>query len=234
MIFHGTEISIGIFLGTWLAGIGTGASVGALLVKRINADFRRIFVYSLAALGFSLIFQVLIIRLIPAIFRISPAELAPLSGVLLAVPIGTFSTAFLTGFLFPVGCKAASGPDDRFIARIYAFEALGSLAGGLVMTFVLARFLTPLHVVALMALLLAFVAVFYAARLKPKRPMIAGAVLICAAVTVVFSDWRSRHGLVNRVQVGHAASRAQAGGIEIDSVSAVGGGPPGETIQPVR
>ena len=197
VIFHGTEISIGIFLGTWLAGIGTGASVGAVLVKKLHADFRRIFVYSLLALGLSLICQALIIRLIPAIFRISPAELAPLSGILLAVPVGTFSAAFLTGFLFPVGCKAAAGSDDRFIARIYAVEALGSLAGGLVMTFVLAPFLAPLHVTALMALLLAFVSVFYAARLGPKRPMIAGAALMFAAALLLsplggrVADWSS-------------------------------------------
>ena len=60
-IFYGTEISIGMFLGTWLAEIGAGASVGALLVKRLDIDFRPIFLHSLVALGCSLIFQIFII-----------------------------------------------------------------------------------------------------------------------------------------------------------------------------
>jgi predicted membrane-bound spermidine synthase len=194
-IFYGTEISIGMFLGTWLAEIGAGASVGALLVKRLDIDFRPIFLHSLVALGCSLILQIFIIRFIPAIFRVSPAELAPLHGILLAVPVGTFSTAFITGFLFPIGCKAVQGSEAGFIARIYSFEALGSLVGGLVLTFVLLPILIPVQIAASMALLLASAAILNRSWLKLKGQLIGpcavlfiGALLLSPA-GVRISDW---------------------------------------------
>ena len=194
-IFYGTEISIGMFLGTWLAEIGAGASVGALLVKRLDIDFRPIFLHSLVALGCSLIFQIFIIRFIPAIFRVSPAELAPLHGILLAVPVGTFSTAFITGFLFPIGCKAVQGSEAGFIARIYSFEALGSLVGGLVLTFVLLPILIPVQIAALMALLLASAAILNRSWLKLKRHLTGPAALLFIGILLLspagirISDW---------------------------------------------
>jgi len=206
VIFHGTEISIGIFLGTWLAGIGVGASTGAFFARRANReDFRTFFFYALAALGFSLIVQVIIIRLIPAIFGVSPAELTPLSGILVAVPVGTFGTAFLTGFLFPIGSKCVRGPDDRFIARMYAVEALGSLIGGLTLTFVFLRFLSPTHIAALMALFIASAVVLCGWRFKLRGPLISGLALALLGVALLSpigryaSDWsvKSRWGALH-------------------------------------
>ncbi|MGO9116293.1 MAG: fused MFS/spermidine synthase, partial [Desulfomonilaceae bacterium] len=194
-IFYGTEISIGIFLGTWLAEIGAGASIGALLVKRFDTDFRPVFLHSLVALGCSLIFQIFIIRFIPAIFRVSPAEVAPLHGILLAVPVGTFSTAFITGFLFPIGCKAVQGSDAGFIARIYSFEASGSLVGGLALTFVLLPILIPVQIAALMALLLGSAAILNRSWLKLKRHLTGPAALLfigtlfLSPIGISISDW---------------------------------------------
>ena len=160
VIFHGTEIPSG---SSWdLVGRHRcrGGQLALFWQRGWMTDFRaNLRIYSLVALGFSLIFQMLIIRLIPAIFSISPAELwAPLHGILnLAAPVGTVvRDGLFDGISVPSGLQSRGGsPDDRFIARIYAFEALGSLAGGLFLTFVLLRLLTPLYIAALMALVLA-------------------------------------------------------------------------------
>jgi spermidine synthase len=87
VIFHGTEISIGIFYGAWLVGIGVGASTGAWLVRRWRRSFHDLFLHSLSVLGFSLLFQVILIRHLPSLFGASPAELAPLHGIVAAVPL---------------------------------------------------------------------------------------------------------------------------------------------------
>ena len=102
-IFHGTEICIGIFYGAWLSGIGIGAFAGALLAKRSDVDFQKAFIYSILGLGFSILLEILLIRNLPRLFGIAPAELAPLHGVAAAVPVGTFLVSFLTGFLFRSG-----------------------------------------------------------------------------------------------------------------------------------
>jgi len=182
VIFHGTELSIGIFYSAWLAAIGVGASVGARLVRRTNNYLSRIFLYGLALLGYSLIGQVMLIRCVPALFGVTPAELAPLSGILVVVPVGTAATAFLTGFLFPVGCAAVAGADDRLIARLYVAEALGSLVGGLAFTFILVRLLSPVQIVGIVAAAVAAASLAFGIRCEKRASLVSAAPLLVIAV----------------------------------------------------
>lgn len=185
VIFHGTEISMGIFFGVWLMGIGVGAMVGARLARSGQWEPRGIFLHCISALGFSLIFQIVLIRLVPSIFGASPAELAPLHGVLAAVPVGTFSTSFLTGFLFPIGCQAFKQAEGRTIGRLYGLEALGGLIGGLVFTFLLARFLAPLRIAAALAVLLALGAMIVGLRSQVRGTLMTGMPLLLAGVLLL-------------------------------------------------
>ncbi len=198
VIFHGTEISIGIFFCMWLGGIGLGAGCGAWLVKRRERGLLAIFIMSLVALGFSLILHIVVIRTLPYLLGAAPVELAPLHGILVAVPAGTFLTAFLTGFVFPVGCKAVPEATDQFIARLYVCEALGGLVAGILFTFLLVRFLSPLHIAAVTALLTGGALMGYA-RGERCWPSLGGAIALVAAGLVLFSplggrlsDWSIR------------------------------------------
>jgi len=185
VIFHGTEISLGIFFGTWLIGIGIGASVGAWIVKSGRRDCVHIFLHSLSALGFSLLFQIVLIRFAPQILGAAPAELAPLHGILAAVPVATFSTSFLTGFLFPVGCQAIEQAEGRTIGRMYALEALGGLIGGLLFTFFLARWLPPLRIAAALSMLLAIGVLILGRRRNVRGTILsAGALLVTGLVVL--------------------------------------------------
>lgn len=199
VIFHGTEIAVGIFFGSWLMGIGIGASAGARFVgSSTDREFLEIFLHSLSALGFSLLFQVVLIRMTPLMFGASPAELAPLHGILVAVPCGTFSTAFLTGFLFPVGCRALQQVEGRTIGRLYALEALGGLVGGLLFTFALARWLPPLSTASLLVMLLALGALVFGMRRDVKKirisaiPLLLTGVLLLSPLGEYFADWTVR------------------------------------------
>ncbi|MFH1117620.1 MAG: FMN-binding protein, partial [Pseudomonadota bacterium] len=183
VIFHGTEICLGIFFATWLAGIGMGASVGARISRSGRWDGLRVFINSLWALGLSLPLQIILIRCAPLIFGASPAELAPLHGILTVVPVATFSTSFLTGFLFPMGCRAGALTGGRSIGRMYAMEALGGLIGGLLFTFGAARWLTPLHTAAVLSLLLSMaIAIFGRQRNLRGTFLCAGSLAVAGAV----------------------------------------------------
>ncbi|MEW6140558.1 MAG: fused MFS/spermidine synthase [Thermodesulfobacteriota bacterium] len=195
VIFHGTEISLGIFFSSWLLGIGIGASVGARVVKQSPGEPHGLFAHSFVLLGLSLVFHIVLIRLGPRLFGASPAELTALHGLLLAVPAGTFVTSFLTGFLFPVGCRCVRDAGGRSIGRLYAYEGLGGLAGGLAFTFFLARFVEPLHSAAIMCVCLAAGSIIYCLRQGIKSPLIGAVPFFLAAVVLllpqsrVFSDW---------------------------------------------
>ena len=150
------------------------------------------------ALGFSLILHIVLIRTLPFLLGAAPAELAPLHGILVAVPAGTAVTAFLTGFLFPVGCKAVPESTDRLIARLYVFEALGGLAAGLLFTFLLVRLLSPLYIIAATALIIGTAAAAYAKSGRFRRGIAGGAVLVAAGILLFsplggwLSDWSVR------------------------------------------
>ncbi len=178
VLFYGTEIAIGLFFGGWLCGIGVGASAGARVAGNASSTSRvpmgrvmaknadalppgplhtnlvGLFAHCLSLLGLSVILEILLVRNIPHLLGTGPAEIAPLHGVLAAVPLTTFAPAFLTGFLFPVGCRCLQTANDRGIAHVYAFEALGSLAAGLAFTFLLVRVFPALSIAALSALIL--------------------------------------------------------------------------------
>ncbi len=207
VIFHGTEIAIGIFYGSWVGGIGLGATCGAWLLKRSASgrDFHSIFLHALFLLGFSLIIETIVVRNVLSIMGTAPAEPAPLHGIAAAVPIANLLTAFLTGFLFPMGCRSVKDADDRLISTLYVFEGLGSLLGGLVFTFLLVRVLPPLRIASLTALSITVGGVIFARRSNSKAATISAIVLaVCTLVIIsplgerlidwsVQARWKSLH-----------------------------------------
>jgi predicted membrane-bound spermidine synthase len=176
-IYYGAEITIGVFYGAWLSGIGCGALAGTVAVKRLKIDFHALFIYSLLLLGVSILLEILLIRNLPRLLGVAPAELAPLHGIVSAIPIGTILVSFLTGFLFPVGLKALPDADDAIIARLYVFEALGSLAGGMLFTFVLVRLFTPVGT-AVLALLAVSSGALSHGRMMRRRDLTAAAMIV--------------------------------------------------------
>lgn len=191
VIFHGTEISLGIFFGSWLLGIGLGAASGARLVRTLRGSADALFAHSLAGLGLSILFQIVLIRFGPWLLGASPAELTPLHGVLAAVPAGTFITSFLTGFLFPAGCRCLEGAGGRSIGRLYAFEGLGGLAGGMAFTFVFARVLEPLQTAAILSAALAAGAFAYGVRRGVRSSLITGGTLLTVSGVLLLPTGRS-------------------------------------------
>jgi spermidine synthase/uncharacterized protein with FMN-binding domain len=185
VIFHGTEISLGIFFGSWLLGIGIGASLGARLMRAAATRAHELFAHALAALGLSLLFQIVLIRFGPWLMGASPAELTPLHGVLAAVPAGTLTTSLLTGFLFPVGCRCLEGAGGRSIGHLYAFEGLGGLLGGIAFTFVFARFMEPLRTAAILAAALAVGALTYGVRRGIRASLITAGTLLLVSGAIL-------------------------------------------------
>jgi spermidine synthase len=194
-VFHGTEISIGIFYAAWLAGIGVGATVGVRVTRKRSAQLHGLFLHSISALGGSLLIQIVLIRNAPWLLSIAPAELAPLHGIGAAAPAGTFAAAFLTGFLFPVGCGCIADADDRLIARLYAFEALGSLAAGLILSSWLLTRLDAVRIAAVAGMFLGLAAAAAALRWKKPSafysslPLMACCLILLSPLGQTLIDW---------------------------------------------
>lgn len=154
-IFHGTEIVIGVFFCCWLAAIGIFAALGVRVVDRFRSLSQALFAHGTIILGISVALEIVVIRISPALFQVSPAELTPLRGVMVAGCIGAIFTGSMTGLLFPLGVASRAKADDKLISRLYGLEAIGGLLGAACFTLILVHYFEPIHMAALISLVTA-------------------------------------------------------------------------------
>lgn len=125
--FQGTELVLGIVLGTWTLSVALGGLLGGLPRRRPDVWMAAVGLLLLCAPSVSLWG----VRQIRAVFPASPGELLPLSTCLLASPLFLGPTGLLVGASFPLGARWFAECGARHAAaRAYRVEALGSVAGG--------------------------------------------------------------------------------------------------------
>ncbi len=138
--FNGNELSIGIILANWLILESIGAF---FLGKRIEKIKRQVEAFICFTLLFSLSFPigVYLARILKEIIGIAAGEglgLLPMfySSFIILLPI-----SLSHGVLFTFGCKIYSlysrQQDAASIGKVYIFETLGTVAGGVAFTYLL-------------------------------------------------------------------------------------------------
>ncbi len=148
---QGDEAAIAVGLSAWLAGIAAGAAVARLPGRFSPGRW--------AGLGFLLLsaagpVEVLTARLGRWLLAPPPGELLSLGPAVLLAAAVLAPPGALVGFTFTLLAAAAPGAGWRAgqgIAALYVLESLGSLAGGLLVTFVVVPLLTPLQGILLSA-----------------------------------------------------------------------------------
>lgn len=148
---QGDETAVGLGLGAWLGGIAAGAAAARSLTRQRPASW--------AGWGFGLLAAAAPLLTIAS--RLGRRALAPPPGELLSLGPATLlavvvlaPAGFLVGLTFTalaaVAGRAGWGP-GRGIARLYVLESLGSLAGGLAVTFLFIPKFAPLRGIMLAA-----------------------------------------------------------------------------------
>ncbi len=144
--FQGTELVLGIVLGTWTLAVALGGLLGGIPRRRPEVWLAAIGVLLLCAPSAS----IWGVREIRAVFPASPAELLPLSACLLASPLFLGPTGLLVGASFPLGARwLAEGGDIHASARAYRIEALGSVVGGALVSLLLVPWLGHFQLAAI-------------------------------------------------------------------------------------
>jgi len=157
--FEGNELAVGGFYGSWLLWIALGALLGRLdsrLHARLAARFE------LATLLYipAFVLQHWVIADARALAGVRPYELFPLGAMLAVSLLANAPISLLTGFFFALACRWSSGEHDVPPARVYILEALGSGAGGVAVTLLLAAGVPPEQAFVVAALALAGPAAF--------------------------------------------------------------------------
>lgn len=139
-LFTGTELVVGALLAGWLFWVGVGGELGgriiALPARRAHRSFQ------LLAVSIALLYPAttVLIRLARGYLARPPGTFPPFIPALVFSLLAMAPYGFLYGTVYNVASRlAVRGPGDMGggIARVYIWEALGSVLGALAFTFLL-------------------------------------------------------------------------------------------------
>lgn len=155
IVFSGNELCIGIILANWLLLEALGCFYPGRIIDRAE---NKLGAFALVTVLFSaaLIAAVFAIRILKLILGVSIGEhvgLLPMfySSFLVLLPVSV-----LHGALFTFSCRIYAvycEPDDAVAGRVYVDETVGTMAGGIICTFVFIPLLNSFEVVAGVAFL---------------------------------------------------------------------------------
>ncbi len=150
-LFSGNELVIGILLAFWMLLTAAGAWAGRLLYRPGRAAGQLTLILVMNGL-FPIAGAIFAVFLHARLF--TPGEMESLQGILLVSLGGLGAFCLVSGMLYTLLAAALSElKGSNSISRIYALEAAGSLAGGLLFNFVVVYHLNGLTTLSLLFVL---------------------------------------------------------------------------------
>jgi spermidine synthase len=153
--YLGNELTLGVILANWLICESLGVFLIGKLVDKIK-DNTRAFV--IAQIIFSLVVPacVYLARAFKLLCRIQTGEIIGVPLILASSFLILFAPAFCHGALFSCGAKIASLRNNnsaRAIGAIYALETIGTIIGGVLLTYILLPCLNSFSIVFIVSLI---------------------------------------------------------------------------------
>ncbi len=149
--FQGNELSLGIILACWLLMMGLGSWLLGRIARRFSAE-PSTFVITILIYAILLPCQVFLARGVNSLIGVEAGEIAGLGSILLASLIVLTPLCLLHGLQFPYACRILSaqrGVASFQVGRVYVAEAIGTMVGGILITYLLVHYLNHLEIAAL-------------------------------------------------------------------------------------
>ncbi len=208
IVFSGNELGIGIILANWLILEAFGCFFPGRMAEKSK---NRLETFAVITILFSLSLPgaVFLTRLLKNILGVSIGEnigLIPMiySSFLILLPVSIFH-----GASFTFSCRMYSmfsAPDASLAGKVYVYETVGTIIGGIVSTYLLVPYLHALQVAVGVAILNFVVGLVLLA--PYRRPgWFRKAMLACLSVLTLFSAYPLFGGQVDRLH--HDSIRAQ-------------------------
>ena len=169
--FLGNELTLGIILASWLILVAAGSFLIGKSVEHVEKKLE-IFVVFQLIFSISFPFAIFLGRIFKNILLVTPGEalgFAPIfySSLLILLPV-----TFPYGALFTYGCKLYAqheGEDASSVGRVYLLETVGSMIGGLLLTFFLIQYFNSFTIAFLISLSNSLMSIFLL-RANPRSP----------------------------------------------------------------
>ncbi len=192
LLASGHELNFALFMGVWLLSVAAGAALAAPgLDRRSPRYLRAALTLCVWALALMVPAQMGVIRHW-RLWSGAPVGV-PMDGMALvpALLAGVMPAGWAIGFAFPTGVRLALFTDAQGVGRLYAAEAVGALAAGVLFTYVAVGRWAPVQMVlGLAAGLIGLSALIPSSRwVAPFRWAVGLACLIAALWPGVWLRW---------------------------------------------
>jgi spermidine synthase len=189
--FLGNELTLGIILANWLILEAIGSFTIGKSVEKVERKVE-IFVFFQLFFSAALPFTIYLCRIFKNILLTTPGEglgFVPIfySSFLILLPI-----TLPHGALFTYGSKLYSQyvrKDASSIGKVYVFETIGSIIGGLLMTFLLIQYLNSFQIALIISLINALIStiLIWPAPRSPNHPVQIALWVLSGLLSFVFA-----------------------------------------------
>jgi len=200
ILFGGNELSIGVIIGAWVLWEAVGAYVGGRWPRR---DSRVVPALIAADLIFSLAFPagIYCIRALKVLSGLTPEVALGITNIFFASMAVFLPVGLLHGFAFTTSCRVyekLKGPGGQAPGRVYFYEMVGTIAGGILVSYVLIAWLHSFRIAGLILIImpLACLAMALSTTAAGGRKFLAGLCLAAALGSALFMA----SGLADRLQ----------------------------------
>ena len=198
IVYSGNELSIGIILANWLILGAIGSYVLGRRAERSKYKLESFAVITVL-FSFSLLASVYLTRILKGVMGISIGESVGFLPMLLSSSVVLSAVCILQGALFTYGCRIYSlysSPGASSIGRVYVYETVGAIVGGIACTYFLIPYLNSFQVGAGLALL-NFVVCLVLLAPSWKKGLLQKTVVAVLSALVFFSGYLLFAGLAD-------------------------------------
>ncbi len=155
VVFEGNELSLGLILGNWLILEATGSY---LVGKKIEYIKDKILNFVVLQILFSLSFfiSVWLTRSTKLLLKIPFGVSLGVDLIFLITILILFFPSIIHGALFTYSAKILQQDEEKNvvkISKVYIFETLGTIFGGIIFTYILIKFFSSFQIVFIIFLL---------------------------------------------------------------------------------
>lgn len=184
--FYGNELTLGLILANWVISVAAGALAFGKLIELIKHKIRFLIIIQ-AAFSLFLLNSIYFARSFKSLLGIPFGETLGLAHIFFVSLFLIFPIASLSGGLFSLNCGILSDQlknKAAAVSRVYSLEAIGAIAGGIVLTCIFLPLFNTFQIILLVFTVTLFVSIFLYRYIKSR---LAGLIIFSfTLITVLF------------------------------------------------
>jgi len=153
--FQGNELSLGVILANWMLLMALGSWQLGKLADKLSRRVA-VLIITQVLIAIVLLLEILFARSISNLVGIRPGEVVGLFAIFYCSLLVLAPLGILHGFQFALGSRiisAGSRTPAAEVGKVYIWEAIGTMIGGIMFTYLLVHYLQPLEIALSVGLL---------------------------------------------------------------------------------